>query len=52
MSLVLREYKTITRISGPLLFVEAVKDVGYNELVRVIAPDGSERRGQILEVSD
>jgi len=52
MSLILREYKTITRISGPLLFVEAVKDVGYNELVRVIAPDGSERRGQILEVSD
>ena len=52
MSLALREYKTISRISGPLLFVEAVKDVGYNELVRVIAPDGSERRGQILEVSD
>jgi len=52
MSLVLREYRTISRISGPLLFVEAVKDIGYNELVRVIAPDGSERRGQILEVSD
>jgi V/A-type H+-transporting ATPase subunit B len=52
VSLILREYKTITRISGPLLFVESVKDVGYNELVRVIAPDGSERRGQILEVSD
>jgi len=52
MSLVLREYRTISRISGPLLFVEAVKDVGYNELVRVIASDGSERRGQILEVSD
>jgi V/A-type H+/Na+-transporting ATPase subunit B len=52
MSLVLREYRTISRISGPLLFVEAVKDVGYNELVKVIAPDGSERRGQILEVSD
>jgi V/A-type H+-transporting ATPase subunit B len=52
MSLILREYRTISRISGPLLFVEAVKDVGYNELVRVMAPDGSERRGQILEVSD
>jgi len=52
MNLILREYKTVTRISGPLLFVESVKDVGYNELVRVIASDGSERRGQILEVSD
>jgi len=52
MSLVLREYRTIARISGPLLFVEAVKGVGFGELVRIVAPDGSERRGQVLEVSD
>jgi len=52
MSLVLREYRTVTRISGPLVFVEAVKGVGFGELVRIVAPDGSERRGQILEVSD
>jgi len=52
MSLILREYKTVTRISGPLLFVEAVKGVGFGELVRIVAPDGSERRGQVLEVSD
>jgi len=52
LSLVLREYKTVTRISGPLLFVEAVKGVGFGELVRIVAPDGSERRGQVLEVSD
>jgi V/A-type H+-transporting ATPase subunit B len=50
--MILREYKTIARISGPLLFVEAVKDVGFGELVRVVAPDGSERRGQVLEVTD
>ena len=52
MSLILREYKTITRISGPLLFVEAATGVGFGELVRVVAPDGTERRGQVLEVSD
>ncbi len=52
MSMVLREYKTITRISGPLLFVEAATGVGFGELVRVVAPDGTERRGQVLEVSD
>jgi len=52
MSLVLREYRTIGRISGPLLFVEAVRGVGFGELVRIVAPDGSERRGQVLEVSD
>jgi V/A-type H+-transporting ATPase subunit B len=52
MSLIMREYKTVTRISGPLLFVQAVKGVGFGELVRIVAPDGSERRGQVLEVSD
>lgn len=52
MSLIMREYRTISRISGPLLFVEAVKGVGFGELVRIVAPDGSERRGQVLEVSD
>ena len=52
MSLMLREYRTITKIAGPLLFVEAVTDVGFGELVRIVAPDGSERRGQVLEISD
>jgi len=52
MSLIMREYRTISRISGPLLFVEAVKGVGFGELVRIVVPDGSERRGQVLEVSD
>ena len=52
MSLILREYKTITRISGPLIFVEAATGVGFGELVRVVGPDGNERRGQVLEVSD
>ena len=52
MSLMLREYRTITKIAGPLLFVEAVTGVGFGELVRIVAPDGSERRGQVLEISD
>jgi len=52
MSLMLREYRTITKIAGPLLFVEAITGVGFGELVRIVAPDGSERRGQVLEVSD
>ena len=52
MSLMLREYRTITKIAGPLLFVEAVTGVGFGELVRIAVPDGSERRGQVLEISD
>ncbi len=52
MSLMITEYRTITRIAGPLVFVEAVKGVGFGELVRIVAPDGSERRGQVLEITD
>jgi V/A-type H+-transporting ATPase subunit B len=52
MSVLGRQYTTISEISGPLLFVEAVKGVGFGELVRITTPDGQERRGQVLEVSD
>ena len=47
-----KEYKTITEISGPLVFVEKTEPVGYNELVQVTLPDGTTRRGQVLDTSD
>lgn len=52
MSTIGREYSTIREISGPLLFVESIRGVGYGELVRVTTPGGEERRGQVLEVSE
>jgi len=52
MSTIGREYSTIREISGPLLFVEHIRGVGYGELVRVSTPVGEERRGQVLEVSE
>jgi V/A-type H+-transporting ATPase subunit B len=50
MSLAGLEYSTIREISGPLLFVESVRGVGYGELARIKTPSGEERRGQVLEV--
>lgn len=50
MSLAGLEYTTIREISGPLLFVESVRGVGYGELARIKTPSGEERRGQVLEV--
>jgi V/A-type H+-transporting ATPase subunit B len=44
------EYTTIKEISGPLLFVESVRGVGYGELARIRTPSGEERRGQVLEI--
>jgi len=49
---VTREYHTVGRIVGPLLFVNAVRGVGYGELVRITDPTGAERRGQVLEVGE
>lgn len=42
-------YKSVTRISGPLLFVEGVGSVGYNELVEIRLQNGERRTGQVLE---
>ena len=46
----LKEYLTIRDISGPLLLVEEVEGVKYEELVEVELPDGSRRMGKVLEV--
>ncbi len=46
-----KEYRTITEIAGPLVFVEKTEWVGYGELVEVGLPDGSTKRGQVLDTS-
>jgi len=46
-----KEYKTISQIAGPLVFVEKTEPVGYNELAVVTLPNGEERRGQVLDSS-
>ncbi len=46
-----KEYKTIKEVAGPLLIVEGVTGVKYEELVDVELPDGSIRRGRVLEIT-
>ena len=43
------EYRTVTGLSGPLLTVECVKEVPYDSLVEIAMPDGTKRRGRVLE---
>ena len=50
-SLLSIEYRTVNYVTGPLIFVEDVHSVAYNEMVAIVMPDGSERSGQVLEVS-
>ena len=40
------------KTSGPLMVVEGVEGVAYNEIVEIEAPTGEHRRGQVLEVKD
>jgi V/A-type H+-transporting ATPase subunit B len=48
----MKEYRTITQIAGPLVFVEKTEPVGYQELVNIVLFDGTIKRGQVLDTSD
>lgn len=47
----LKEYKTIERIAGPLVFVKNTKGIKYKELVKIRLADGSEKNGEVLEIA-
>ena len=46
-----KEYKTIREVVGPLMLVDGVAGVTYNELVEIEQADGEIRNGKVLEVS-
>jgi len=46
------EYTNLSGISGPLLFVQGVKGVGYGDLVEIRNGSGEIRTGQTLEVNE
>jgi len=46
----IKEYRTAREIAGPLMMVENVEGVKYNELVEIETSSGEIRRGQVLEV--
>jgi V/A-type H+-transporting ATPase subunit B len=47
-----KEYRTITQIAGPLVFVEKTEPISFNEIAIVRQPDGTEKKGQVLDTSD
>lgn len=46
----IKEYLTAERVAGPLLLVNSVEDVKYEELAEIELADGSVRHGKVLEV--
>ena len=47
----IKEYLTTAEIVGPLMLVEQVEGVTYEELVEIELPNGELRRGKVLEVN-
>lgn len=47
----LKEYRTVTEVVGPLMVVEGVEGVKYDELVEIELQTGEIRRGRVLEVN-
>jgi V/A-type H+-transporting ATPase subunit B len=45
------EYRGVASISGPIVIVEKVQDVGFDELVNVISQIGETRLGRVIEVT-
>ena len=44
------EYKGVASISGPIIVIENVQNVGYDELVTVKTQNGETRLGKVIEV--
>lgn len=47
----LKEYRTISEVVGPLMLVEGVSGVKYDELVEIVQQSGETRRGKVLEIN-
>ncbi len=48
----LKEYKTIKEIVGPLMLVEKVEGIKYDELVEIKQQNGETRKGRVLQVHE
>ena len=46
-----KEYKTIREVAGPLMLVDQVEGVKYDELGEIEQSDGRIRRGKVLEIN-
>jgi V/A-type H+/Na+-transporting ATPase subunit B len=43
------EYSSVTEVKGPLIVLNHVKDISYNEVVKIKTSSGEIRTGQVLE---
>ena len=46
-----KEYRTIEEVAGPLMLLRKVDGVKYDELGEIELPDGEKRRCRVLEIN-
>jgi len=47
----IKQYTTVKELTGPLMLVEKVSGISYEELVEIELANGERRRGRVLEVT-
>ncbi|MFA6471470.1 MAG: V-type ATP synthase subunit B [Candidatus Latescibacterota bacterium] len=47
-----KEFRTVENIVGPLILVGGVEGIGYGEIAEIKLPDGTMRRGKVLETQE
>jgi len=47
-----KEYLGLSHVSGPIIIVEGVKGVGFDEMVEITDPGGKVRVGRVLEITE
>ncbi len=52
MPVVSKQFRTVENIVGPLILVGGLEHIGYGEIAEIMLPDGTVRRGQVLETSE
>lgn len=45
-------YKNLSKIAGPLIFIEGVRDAAYGEMVEIKLANGERRKGQVLDTRE
>ncbi len=45
------EYSGVKNIDGPLVFIDGIRGIAYDELVEITTPSGGVRLGQVLDVT-
>lgn len=47
-----KEYIGLSHVSGPIIVIEGIRGVGFDEMVEITDPGGNTRVGRVLEVTE